>query len=75
MGCVMARPAEGDQILCNVIAQSAPRLNVMDLKNLHSSTRLASPAVALQNFPAEMAIRLRIKPQPGTYAPFHVQTP
>jgi hypothetical protein len=31
MDLLMARRAEGDQILGRVIAQSAPRLHVMDL--------------------------------------------
>ena len=65
MGFLMARRAEGDQILGSVIAQSAPRLNVMDLKILHSPARLATPAVSLQNFAAELAISFRIKPQAG----------
>jgi len=52
MDVLMAPSAEGDQILGRVIAQSAPRLNVVDLEILHSSARLTAPAVALQNFPA-----------------------
>ena len=63
MGFLMARCAEGDQILGSVIAQSAPRLNVMDLKILHSPARLATPAISLQDFPAELAISFRVKPQ------------
>jgi hypothetical protein len=47
MSFSMARRAEGDQILSSVIAQSAPRPNVVDLKILHAPARLASPAVAL----------------------------
>jgi hypothetical protein len=47
MGFLMTRCAEGDQILGSVIAQSAPRLNVMDLKILHTPTRLAAPAISL----------------------------
>jgi hypothetical protein len=52
MSFSMARRAEGDQILSSVIAQSAPRPNVVDLKILHPPTPLASPAITLQNFPA-----------------------
>ena len=55
--------AEGDQILGSVIAQPAPRLNVMDLKIFHPPARLASPAVSRQNFTAKLAISFRIKPQ------------
>jgi hypothetical protein len=60
----MACCAESDQILGGVIAQSAPPLNVMDLKILHSPARLTTPSISLQNFPAELAIGFRIKPQP-----------
>jgi hypothetical protein len=49
---LMARCAEGDQILGCVIAQSAPPLNMMDLKILHMPAPLATPAVSLQNFAA-----------------------
>jgi hypothetical protein len=47
MGFLMARSAEGDQILASVIAQSAARLNVMNLKTLDAPARLATPAVSL----------------------------
>jgi hypothetical protein len=52
------------QVLGSVIAQSTPRLNMMDLKILHSPARLATPAISLQDFTAKLAIRFRIKPQP-----------
>ena len=52
MGFLMARRAEGDQIIGLVIAQSTSWLNVMDLKTLHASARLASPSISFQNFPA-----------------------
>jgi hypothetical protein len=50
------------QILGRVIAQLAPLLNVMDLKIIHSPAPLATPAIPLQDFPAELTIRFRIKP-------------
>jgi hypothetical protein len=62
MGFLMARRAERDQIIGRVIAQSTPRLNVMDLKTFRSSAPLASPAISLQNFTAELTISFRIKP-------------
>jgi hypothetical protein len=62
MGLLMARCAEGDQILSSVSSQSASWLNVMDLKIFHPATPLAAPAVALQDFTAELAISLRVKP-------------
>ena len=63
MGFLMARCAESDQILGRVIAKSASRLNVMDLKILRSPAPLATPAVSLQDFAAELAISFGIKPQ------------
>ena len=65
MGLSMARCAEGNQILGNVIAKSATRTNVMDLKILHVPARLAPPAISLKDFSAKLAIRTRIKPQAG----------
>ena len=65
MGFLMARCAEGDQILGSIVAQSAPPPNVMDLKILRPPARLASPAVSLQNFTAEQPVGLRIKLQAG----------
>jgi hypothetical protein len=46
MNFSVARCAEGDQILGSVIAQSAPRLNVMDLKIFHPPALLTAPAVS-----------------------------
>jgi hypothetical protein len=63
----MASDVQGDEILIRIIAQAAPRLNVMDLKILHPPARLAMPAVSLQHFAAELAIRFRIKPQAGPF--------
>jgi hypothetical protein len=63
MGFLMAGRAEGNQILGSVIAQSAPPLNVMDLKILPAPAPLASPAISLQDFTAELTIGFWIKPQ------------
>ena len=60
---LMAKCAEGDQILGSVIAQPASRLNMMDLKMLNSPARLATPSISLQDFVAELAIGFRSKPQ------------
>ena len=51
------------EILIRIIAQLAPRLNVMDLKAFDTPARLATPVVPLQNFTAELAISLRVEPQ------------
>ena len=65
MGFLVARCAEGNQILGSVIAQSAARLNVMDLKTLCSPAPLATPAISLQDFTAELPVNFRIKCQAG----------
>ena len=60
---LVALDTESYEILSRIIAQAAPRLNVMDLKIFHAPARLATPAVSLQDFPAELAIGCRVKPQ------------
>ena len=62
---LVARRAEGDQVFRDIIAQSAPRPNVVDLKIRHAPAPLATPAVSLQDFAAELAISSRIKLQAG----------
>ena len=62
---LVALDAKGYEILSRVIPQVAPPLFVMDLKAFHTPTQLASPAVSLQDFPAELAIGFKIKPQAG----------
>jgi hypothetical protein len=63
VSALVARDAKSYQILGRVIAEAAPRLNVMDLKALNTPAELAAPAVPLQNFTAELAISLRLEPQ------------
>jgi hypothetical protein len=67
MGFLMTRCAEDDQILGSVIAQSASWLNVMDLKIFHPPARLTTPSVSLQDFPAELTISFRVKPQSWSF--------
>ena len=67
VGFLMTRCAEGDQIFGSIIAQSAPWLNVMDLKILHPPARLTTPAISLEDFPAELAISFGIKSQAGRF--------
>jgi hypothetical protein len=62
MNFLMTIHTKSHQVLCHVIAQSAPRLNVMDLKILHAPAPLTSPSVSLQDLAAELAISFRIKP-------------
>jgi len=63
MGFLVAPSTKNHQIFGSVIAQSASRLNVMDLETLRSSAALATPAVSLQDFPAELAIGFKVKLQ------------
>jgi hypothetical protein len=67
MGFLMARCAEGDQILGSVIPQSTPPQNVMDLKAFDAAARLATPAISLQDLAAESPIGFRIKPQSWSF--------
>ena len=60
---MVAADAKSYEILSRIIAQAAARLNVMDLKVLDAPARLATPAIPLQNFTAELAISLRLEPQ------------
>ena len=61
---LVALDAKSYEILSRVITQAASRLNVMDLKIFHTPARLTTPAVTVQDFPAELAISFRVKPQP-----------
>ena len=59
----MARNAENDQIFLCIVAEATPRLKVMDLEIFRSPADLATPAVPLQDLPAELTISLRLKLQ------------
>jgi len=74
MGFLMARRAEGNQILGCVIAQSASRLDMMDLKIFHAPARLTTPTISLQNFTAKLAVSFRIKPQAGPLCSYPSQS-
>jgi hypothetical protein len=60
----VAISAERDQIFICIVTQSASRASVVDLETIRTATVLASPAVALQHFGAEFAIRIRVQPKP-----------
>jgi hypothetical protein len=44
----------------------APSLNVMDLKSFYALARLATPAISIEDFAAELATSFRLKPQAGS---------
>ncbi len=49
MDLTVTLSAEGDQVRLGVVAESAPRLDVVDLEVSHPATALAAPAVTLQH--------------------------
>ena len=59
----VAISTEGDQIFVRVVAQSASRANVVHLETIGTAAGLASPAVALQYFGVEFAIRIWVEPK------------
>jgi hypothetical protein len=64
---LVTRGAKYYQILGRVIAEAAPRLDVMDVKVFRSSADLATPTVPLQDLPAELAISLWLEFQPRSF--------
>jgi hypothetical protein len=54
---------ERDQVFIYVVTQQAPRANVVDLEMIGTAAVLASPAVTLQHFGAESAIRIWVQPK------------
>jgi len=59
----VAISTERDQIFVCVVAQQASRAHVVDLETIGTAAVLASPAIALQHFGAEFAIRIWVQPQ------------
>ena len=57
MDVTVAISAEGDQIFVRVVTQQASRANVVNRETIGTAAVLASPAVTLQHFGAEFAIR------------------
>lgn len=58
MGITVAISAESDQVFVSVVTQSASRANVVHLKTIGTAAALASPAVTLEHFGAEFAVRI-----------------
>jgi hypothetical protein len=58
---LVTRDTKSYHILGRVIAEAAPRLNVMDLKILRSPAELATPTVPLQNFIAELTVCFKVE--------------
>jgi hypothetical protein len=64
MDVPMAGTAKSDEILLDVVSESASRLNVMDLEIFRRSTSLASPAVAFEHLLAKHAIGIPVQSEP-----------
>jgi hypothetical protein len=60
----VAISTKGDQVFIYIVAQTASRANMVDLKTIGTAAVLASPAVTLQHFGAEFAIRIRVQLKP-----------
>jgi hypothetical protein len=58
---LVAHDTKSYQILGCVIAQSAPRVNVMDLQFRHAPAYLTTPPISLQDFMAEIAICFKME--------------
>jgi hypothetical protein len=65
--------AKSDQILGRVIAEPAPRVDVMDLKVSDLAARLATPAVPLEDFMTELAIGLGVELQAWPFGSNSIQ--
>ena len=63
MDVTVAISANRDQIFVHVVTQLAPRAEVVNLETIRTTAVLASPAVALQNVSAELAIRICAEPK------------
>ena len=57
MGFLMTPETKSHQILCRFIGQTAPWLNVVDLKIICASAELAMPSVTREDVTAELTIR------------------
>jgi hypothetical protein len=64
MDVTVAISTERDQIFVYVVTQQASRANVVNLETIGTAAVLASPAVTLQHFGAEFAIRIWVEPKP-----------
>ena len=58
----VAISTKGDQVFVYIVAQTASRANMVDLETIGTAAVLASPAVTLQHFDTEFAIRIWAQP-------------
>ena len=63
MSVLVAADAKRYEVISRIIAQAAPGLNMMYLKELDTPARLATPAVPLQYAMAELVVGFKSQPQ------------
>jgi len=63
MDVTVAISAKRDQIFVYVVTKLASRAHVVNLETIGTAAVLASPAVALQHFGAQFAIRIWVQPK------------
>ena len=65
MNNFVAAGAESDQVLLGVVSESAPRVDVVNLKVGRPSAVLAAQAIALQHLLAQSTVGLGVEAKPG----------
>ena len=63
MHLFVALSAQGNQILFLITTRVASKFEVVYLQILHAAAKLATPAVALQDFTTELTVRFRVQLQ------------
>jgi hypothetical protein len=64
---LVAIPTKGDQVGLSIVAKGAAPYQVVNIEILRASTFLASPTIALQDFPAQPRIELRLLSNSGSF--------
>ncbi len=65
MNNFVAAGAEGDEVLFGVVAEGAPRVDVVDLEVGTPAAALAAPPIALQHLLAKSTVGLGVEAKPG----------
>ncbi len=65
MHILVTTGAEGDEVLFGIVAQSPPRLDVVDLEVGTTPAGLAAPAIPLQYLLAKSMVGLGVQAEPG----------
>ncbi len=65
MGNLVTTRAEGYEVWLGVVAEPAPRADVVDLEVGTTPAGLAAPAIALQHLLAKSTVGLGVEAEPG----------